>query len=170
MPNPKSWYAPEFKAEAVRLAKQGDRSITQTAKDLGVSLETLRKRIKQAELDAGERHDGLTTEEREELRRLRRENRMLKEEKEILIKAAAFFVKETDSRRPGHSSCSSERRRITPLPRGAGCLPQRLLGVAKARAIATSTSRCRGEREGDPDSPGEPTDVRGAAHSGRAAG
>ena len=99
MPNHKSWYAPEFKAEAVRLATSGNRSITQTAKDLGVSLETLRKWIKQAQLDAGERHDGLTTEEREELRRLRREVRILQEEREILKKATAFFAKETDSRR-----------------------------------------------------------------------
>jgi transposase len=104
MPKGKSWYTPEFKAEAVALAKRGDRSVTQAAKDLGVALESLRKWIKQAELDAGERHDGLTTEEAEELRRLRREVRALKEEREILKKAAAFFAQETSSPRSGRSS------------------------------------------------------------------
>jgi transposase len=104
MPTTHPAYPPDFKADAVRLAKRGDRSVTQTAKDLGVWVETLRKWIKQADLDAGERQDGLTTEERAELRRLRRENRRLQEEKEILIKAAAFFAQETNSRRPERSS------------------------------------------------------------------
>lgn len=103
MPRTKPPYPPDFKIEAVRLAKRGDRSVRQTAKDLGISYDTLRGWLKRAELDAGERHDGLTTEELEELRRLRRENRRLREEKEILIKAAAFFAQETDSRRPGRS-------------------------------------------------------------------
>jgi transposase len=57
MPNHKWWYTSEFKADAVRLATSGDRSVTQTAKDLVVALESLRKWITQAELDAGERHE-----------------------------------------------------------------------------------------------------------------
>jgi transposase len=60
---------------------------------------TLRLWLKQADLDTGKRSDGLTTEEHEELRRLRRENRILREEREILKKAAAFFAQESDSTR-----------------------------------------------------------------------
>jgi transposase len=65
------------------------------ARELGRTAETLRLWLKQADLDAGRRSDGMTTEEAEELRRLRRENRVLREEREILLKAAAFFAKET---------------------------------------------------------------------------
>ena len=94
MPGTKPQYPPEFKAEAVRLVlRSSGRSIPQIAKELGVSDNSLRIWVKQAEIDQGER-EGLTTEEREELRRLRRENRILRQEREILRKAAAFFARE----------------------------------------------------------------------------
>jgi transposase len=94
-----AFYSPEFRAEAVRLARTGGKHYTQIARDLGMTTETLRKWLKQADLDEGKRQDGLTTEEREELRQLRRENRILREEREILKKAAAFFARETDATR-----------------------------------------------------------------------
>jgi transposase len=92
-------YPEEFRREAVRLLERGDRSISQLAADLGVSRETLRSWRKQAELDASVRIDGLTSGERDELRRLRRENRVLREEREVLRKAAAFFASESEGTR-----------------------------------------------------------------------
>jgi transposase len=74
-----------------------ERSIRQLAYELGIADQTLRNWIKQAQIDRGER-EGLSTQEREELRRLRRENRILREEREILKKAAAFFAKEDGTR------------------------------------------------------------------------
>ena len=87
-------YPPEFRAEAVRLLRRGGMTQGQVSKDLGVSTYTLRNWLRQSEVDAGER-EGLTSEEREELRRLRKENRLLREEREILKKAARFFATET---------------------------------------------------------------------------
>src|SRR3954465_14439618 len=88
VPRAKPQYPPQFKAEAVQLVRSSGRSISKIAKDLGVSGNSLRNWVKQSEIDQGERQ-GLTTEEREELRRLRRENRVLKQERDFLKKAGA---------------------------------------------------------------------------------
>ncbi len=90
-------YPPEFRREAVALYRRSGRSLREIAHDLGVSSESLRLWLKQAAVDVGEQ-PGVTSEEREELRRLRREVRVLREEREILKKAAAFFAKEGESR------------------------------------------------------------------------
>ena len=90
-------YPAAFRAEAVQLVQANGRSLTQVAKDLGVHHDTLRTWVKQTALDEG-RRGGLPTEERTELARLRREVRVLREEREILRKAAAFFAAESATR------------------------------------------------------------------------
>jgi transposase-like protein len=85
----------EFKAEAVRLCKIGDRSIREVSKDLDLTETALREWVKRADVDAGHGPPGaLTTAEREELGRLRKQVKRLEMEREILKKAAAFFAKE----------------------------------------------------------------------------
>jgi transposase len=91
----KPHFPPEFRREAVRLVRASDQEhpIPRIAREIGVSDGTLRKWVNQEEIDSGER-EGLTTQEKEELRRLRREVKTLRQEKEILRKAAAFFARE----------------------------------------------------------------------------
>jgi len=95
MPRTHPPYPPEFRAEAVRLARSSDKSIPALAADLGVSTEALRNWLRRDDADAGGGQPGvLTTDEREELRRLRREVKTLQQEREILRKAAAYFARE----------------------------------------------------------------------------
>ena len=88
-------FTKEFKADTVRLVIEGKRPIAEVARDLDVTEPALRHWVHQAEVDAGRgQHGELTTAEREELARLRREVKTLRMEREILKKAAAFFAKE----------------------------------------------------------------------------
>ena len=90
-------YPPEFRREAVELYRSSGRSVKEIAADLGVSSESLCLWVRLAGIDAGERA-GLSSEEREELRSLRREVRVLRQEREVLKKAAAFFARESETR------------------------------------------------------------------------
>jgi len=87
-------FTPEFKAHTVELVRTSGKSVGEVSRDLDLTETAVRRWVAQADVDAG-RRDGLTTAEQEELARLRRENRVLREEREILRKAAAFFAKET---------------------------------------------------------------------------
>ena len=91
---PRRAFTAEFKAEIVGLCQRGDRSVGQVAKDFDLTETAVRLWVSQAEVDTGER-DGLTSSEREELAALRRENRRLREDVDILKRATAFFAKET---------------------------------------------------------------------------
>jgi transposase len=94
MPAP---YPIEFRREAVELLRRSGKTVPQLAAELGVSPQSLRNWARQIDVDEG-RAEGLTSDEREELRRLRREVRTLTEEREILKKAAVFFAKEGGTR------------------------------------------------------------------------
>src|SRR5258708_32530593 len=156
MPKSKPPYPPEFRAEAIRLARMSGKPPAQMAGELGMTSETLRLWLKQADLDEGKRSDGLASHEQEELRRLRREHRIVREEREILKKAAAQLPR----RRPARSG---ERLRVCGARAGQPCrrpavpcarrLPERLVGVVQARAFGTGASRrptCRADPHDPP--------------------
>jgi transposase len=103
MPRSRPPYPPEFRHRMIELVRAG-RTPEQLAKEFEPTAQTIRNWAAQAERDTGQRADGLTTEERDELRKLRRENKILREEKEILKKAAAWFARETSSIPPKDSS------------------------------------------------------------------
>ena len=92
-PRRRGSFAPEFKAEIVELCRRGDRSVGQVAEDFALTETAVRDWVKQAEVDAGE-GDGVTSAEHEELARLRRENRRLRVDVEILRRATAFVAME----------------------------------------------------------------------------
>lgn len=89
-------YPPDFREKVVELARTG-RNLDDLAHEFGLARQTVRNWVKQADLDAGRRSDGLTSKEHDELSRLRRENKRLTIENEILSKAAAWFARETNS-------------------------------------------------------------------------
>ena len=93
-------YPEELIQRGIRLALESDRPIAHIAADLGIHSETLRKRVRQAEADSGARPELLSSSEREEIRRLRKENYELRRANEILKSASVFFAKELDPNRP----------------------------------------------------------------------
>src|SRR6266851_3470831 len=143
MPRTHPPYAPEYRRRIIELARAG-RPIAQLAREFEASANAIRKWVKQAGLDEGLRRDGLTTAEREELNRLRRENRVLREER------ARYYQKP----RPGSRRRPARCRHGVPIREresghvhschdvpGAGRLRQRLLCVAPAAAISTGARR-----------------------------
>src|SRR4051794_17091154 len=137
MPKSRPAYPPEYRRRIVDLVRAG-RTPESLAKEFEASAVSIRKWARQASIDEGQRTDGLTSDEKQELQRLRRENRVLREEKEILKKAAAWFAKgdhldpvegvQVREGKPGLPPCSDD----VPC---AGCLPQRLLRLDGALAV-----------------------------------
>ncbi len=103
MPQSHAPYPLEFKQRLIELVRAG-RTPEELAAKFEPTAQSIRNWVAQADRDDGRRADGLTTEERDELRRLRRENKTLREEREILKKAAAWFARETGSIPPKDSS------------------------------------------------------------------
>lgn len=95
-----SKYPPELRERAVRAVFESGRPVSQVARDLSIHPETLRSWVRQAEADGGKRKDLLSTDEREQLKQLKRENRELRRANEILKSASVFFAKELDPDRP----------------------------------------------------------------------
>jgi transposase len=91
---PRRSFSDEYKAEVVELCRASDKTIAEVSHDLGLTVSAVRRWVAQADIDQG-RKPGVTTEEHDELVQLRKENRVLREERDILKRATAFFAKET---------------------------------------------------------------------------
>ncbi len=103
MPRTREPYPPEFRQQMIELVRAG-RTPEELSREFEPTAQTIHNWVRQTDIDAGIRSDGLTSLEREELRRLRRENKQLRIEREILKKAAAWFARETDAVPPKPSS------------------------------------------------------------------
>src|SRR4051794_29057849 len=124
MARPKK-YPDELIARGVRLALEGDRPIAHIAHDLGIHPETLRKRVRRAEADSGARPELLSSHEREEIRRLRRENYELRRANEILKSASVFSPRSsTQTDRSERYAITRNRRRQAPRPAVADHRPR----------------------------------------------
>src|SRR6266536_2605469 len=120
MPRTRGPYSAEFRRRLVELVR-GGQSPEELARKFEPSANAIRNWVVQAARDEGRRPDGLTTDEKEEVRRLRREVRVLREEREILRKAAAWFAKETTSSPSRESNSGRDTRPTTRSPPCAGC-------------------------------------------------
>jgi len=97
MPRTRRPYSPEFKQQMIELVRAG-RTPEELSREFEATAQSIRNWVVQADRDEGRRKDGLTTAERQEMAKLRRENRRLREERDILAKATAWFARETDSK------------------------------------------------------------------------
>ncbi len=145
MPAPKK-YPDELRERGVRLALESDRPIAQVAKDLGIQRESLRRWVRQAEADEGKRNDLLTSDERERLKELERENRELRRANEILKAASVFFAAELDPQPPKMSAFIDEHRGVlrgrADLQRLGSVAPSDVLrGAQRGRALRARTLR-----------------------------
>ena len=113
---PRRSFTPAFKAQTVELVRTSGKSVAEVCRELELTETAVRRWMARADIDAG-RRDGLTTAEREELSRLRRENRVLREERDSLKKAAACFAKETT-----RWAASGSSRRSRPIIRSLSCV------------------------------------------------
>ena len=140
MPKSHAPYPPEYRQQMVELVKAG-RTPEELSQEFEPSAQAIRNWVQQAERDEGRREDGLPSAEREELGRLRRDNKQLRIEREILAKAAAWFARETDSI-PSTSSSSRALTRISiPSPPCAACWKSRPAGTMRGAVVSRRRAR-----------------------------
>jgi transposase len=135
-------YTPEFRHQMIELVRSG-RSPESLSKEFEPTAQAIRNWVAQAERDAGRRNDGVTTAERDEINRLRREVRQLKLERDILSKAAAWFARETDVIPPKGSDSLARTRPTFRLPPCAECWAFRAAGTMRGEHVRPPGGRAR---------------------------